>query len=135
MALPVVKVDLGDGDYAIVCKYLLRRTQRAVLEFCQPLIKDSKTPEEITAALAGQEDALFGIYLQNQVSELRLTVVNERKWGPFRRPSVRHFSPPFDVQAMMATFDDTAAEKLEILRQEMDRLYQPAPLAGKPASS
>ncbi len=133
-AYPTVKVDLGDGDYAEINKYMLRRTQRAITEFCQPFTDEAGRINP--AILKEHENELFKIIFINQVEELRIGTMRRYRFLkllPMRHFKRQGFFPPFDYQQITRTFDEVAFNKMQILEQEMNRLYMPDPLGVKPA--
>ena len=118
--METVKIDLGDGDYAIAIKSLLHRTARAVQEYYQPLMKLVGKPVLLSEVQEGKakllndfeidtlhvdNDALLDIYIKNQVTE----------WSFGER----------DIKSLA----DIADSKVKLLSQELNRLYQPSPLA------
>ena len=127
--LPIVTVDLGDGDYVKLYRYLRVKTQRAVREYCLPLAPEGEQLD--SKHIVGHESELAGIFFVNQAVELRLTVVTRqpRKW-PFRaKVKVEHrtFGPPFDWPTITGTLDEVGLDKLNIIEREMNRLYTPDP--------
>ncbi len=105
MDLPVAKIDLGDGDYAVVVKDLLHRTVRAINEYYKPF----RNPDGSVDQSKIDDDEEFILIAKLQMKEW--------SFGPIE----------------VASLADIPERKLQILREEILKLY--SPLAVKPAKT
>lgn len=128
--LPVERIDLGGGDFALVNRHLLVKTQRAIREYC--LANTPEGQETKPETLRGHERDLFRLFFVNQTLELRLSKVErvKRLWWRTHELRQEAYTPPFDFDAIMEDIDDVAFEKMDILQREFVRLYAESPLGG-----
>lgn len=132
--LPTVRIDLGDGDFVELHKYLLVKTQRAIAEYCLAHVQLGQTPT--AEALKGHEKEIVEIFFVNQALELSIGVIVQkpRRFLPCmtKRRLVRmRFTPPFDYASVLAALDDVGFDKLQIIEVEMNRLYSQDPFQPK----
>ncbi len=132
--LPIVTIDLGDGDYAVLIKPLLVKTQRAVQTYC---LQYADAAGQVTPdMLKGHEADIMQLFIGNQCLEIRLGVVRQNKILDrvvYRKLKRYTFTEPIDYKALMQICDDIGFEKLRILEKGVNDLYAPDPLE-KPAS-
>ena len=103
------RIDLGDGDYAVLKKELTHRTSVLIQELVRQSIPDDtlKAVKDVTEAqgLAGKLDnaKLENIILLNQITEWSFGSVNEQSLGEIfeskyiklREQAVRMYETPF----------------------------------------
>ena len=123
MNLLTTRIELGQGDYALAYRDLLRKTARQIQAVYRSHMEPCGKPLLLSEVQAGTSlindfkvdiakldpDEIAEIFILNQVPEWSFGTVNKD------------------------TLDNIPAAKYELLKGELDRLYTPAPLAGKPA--
>lgn len=131
--LPMERIELGDGDYLVTNKYLLKKTQTELARITWPLVKDISDPIEQIKALAPVNEDLLRIVFCNQVETLSMVTSERRRliFLSFDRVIRKTLHPPFDWAVVKQLFSDTNYEKLDIVDREMNRLYAVSPLDVK----
>lgn len=130
--LPIVRIDLGRGDYVIAYKHLKVKTQREILRICGDYGDGAKSNEALAEALAPHSYLIFTVIFANQVVELSLTTERcgvgriKGRWG-----RTKH-TPPFVIEELDTVFQNMDADKFKVLDDELGALYKPDPLEPTP---
>jgi hypothetical protein len=119
--METVRIELGDGDYAVVGKEVKHKTSVAL----EKLLRNSVSPDDwvkLQAQLKGEPDIIKRMAILDKIEvegDDIINLVNQTE-----ELVIDGKPQPITVE----TFDNMSSAKYETLKNEVNKLYSPVPL-------